>query len=119
VPIRLLLADDNERVRKAICRILATDAEIQLVGEATSFLKTLQLAAELRPDIVVLDLHMTDEQAVPPSKVKSSLADSRLIAISIWRDDASKALADSFGALDLLDKTDLASVLIPAIKLYA
>jgi hypothetical protein len=41
---------------------------------------------------------------------------SRVIAISIWTDEETKALADSYGAVALLDKTKLASDLIPAIR---
>jgi DNA-binding NarL/FixJ family response regulator len=116
VPIKVLLADDNEPVRKAITRLLGSEPEIQLVAETTTFAQTLQLASELRPDVIVMDLHMCDEKNVAPSKVKSSLSGSKIVAISIWNDDESKALASSFGALLLLDKIDLAAELISAIK---
>ncbi len=62
---------------------------------------------------------MTDENDVTPSQIKSSLAGSRLLAISLWNDEETKALADSYGAIALLDKTKLAQKLIPAIKRYA
>jgi DNA-binding NarL/FixJ family response regulator len=116
VPIKVLLADDNEPVRKAIIRLLGSEPEIQLVAETTTFAQTLQLAGELRPDVIVMDLHMGDEKNVTPSHVRSSLSGSKIVAISIWNDDESKALANSLGALLLLDKIDLAAELISAIK---
>ncbi|MGC1187342.1 MAG: hypothetical protein WA871_08105 [Candidatus Acidiferrales bacterium] len=110
------MADDNEPVRNAIRRLLKNDPEIQLLAEAITFRQTMQIAADLRPHVIVMDLHMGDEKNVTPTQVKSALAGSKLVAISIWNDDESKALADNLGALLLLDKIDLAADLIPAIK---
>jgi hypothetical protein len=56
---------------------------------------------------------------VTPAQVKSSLVGSQLLAISIWNDEDAKILADSFGAVTLLDKPKLADELLPAIKHYA
>ena len=117
--ITVLLADDNEMMRKAIANLLKGDPDIQLVAEAASFSQTMQLTDKLHPQIVVMDLHMRDEKDVTPAQIKSSLVGSRLLAISIWNDDEAKALADSFGAVTLLDKPKLADELIPAIKQYA
>lgn len=116
MPIEVLLADDSEPVRKAICRVLKSDDEIELVAEAATFAQTMLLAATLRPHVIVMDLHMRDEVEVTPLQLKSSIGGSRLLAISIWNDAAAKTLADSFGAVTLLDKVNLAVELIPAIK---
>jgi DNA-binding NarL/FixJ family response regulator len=114
VSIRVLLADDHESVRTAVSRLLKSDPEIELVAEAASFVQAVQLTAELQPHVVVIDLHMRDEGHVSPLAIKSTLADAKVLAISIWNDD--KALAHSFGALTLLDKINLAHELIPTIK---
>jgi DNA-binding NarL/FixJ family response regulator len=45
MPIRLVLADDSDVMRPAIVRLLNDEPRIELVGEATSFAETLQLAA--------------------------------------------------------------------------
>jgi DNA-binding NarL/FixJ family response regulator len=116
VSIRVLLADDHESVRTAVSRLLKSDPEIELVAEAASFVQAVQLTAELQPHVVVIDLHMRDEGHVSPLAIKSSLADAKVLAISIWNDDDAKALAHSFGALTLLDKINLAHELIPTIK---
>src|SRR5437588_8082257 len=117
--ISLLLVDDNDMLRKAIAHVLASDPEIQLVAEAVSFAETMRLTYELQPQVILMDLHLRDQKAVTPSQVKSCLAGSRLLAMSIWEDDETKTLAEVFGAVTLLDKTNLATELIPAIKLYA
>jgi hypothetical protein len=66
-----------------------------------------------------MDVHLADENYVPPSELKSSLNGSALLAISIWNDDETKVLADSYGAVEFLDKTNLGYELIPAIKRWA
>ena len=117
--ISVLLADDSEIIRKVIADLLKGDPEIQIVAKATSFSQTMQLAEKLHPQIVVMDLHMGDENDVTPSHIKSCLVGSLLLAISFWNDNETKTLADSFGAVAWLDKTKLTEELIPAIKRYA
>jgi DNA-binding NarL/FixJ family response regulator len=118
MPIRLVLADESDVMRPAIVRVLKEEPLIELVGEATSFAETLQLAAALKPDVLLLDLHMSDEREYPPELVKSQilLHAKCILTMSLWKDDDAKALAESFGAKVLLDKTNLYSELIPAIK---
>jgi two-component system response regulator DevR len=121
VPITVLLSDDKEVIRKSIRILLDSDPEIQLVGEAVNFKQTLQSAIDLRPQVVVMDLHMPDAPSVSPQKIKSvlSMLGSQLVAISFSFDQEALALAQSLGAVLLLDKMVLATELIPAIKAAA
>jgi DNA-binding NarL/FixJ family response regulator len=117
--IRILLADDHEIIRNALGRILNADSAIEVVAVAVSLAQTMELCAGLHPDIVVMDLHMGDEGQLTPEQVRSCFSQSRLIAMSIWKDEETKSLAESFGAVVLLDKSTLGTELIPAIKLCA
>ena len=67
-----------------------------------------------------MDLHMQDEHEYTPELVKSQilLHTKCIVAISLWNDDDTKTLAGSFGAHVLLDKMNLYSELIPAIKQF-
>lgn len=115
-PIKLLLADDSQIIRRGICQLLATDAAIQVVGEAASFGQTIQMAQQLNPHVVLMDLHMPDEREFTPQRVRSNLnRESRLLAMSLRNDQDAQHLAHSFGAAILLDKAELAKVLIPSI----
>lgn len=118
MPITLLLADDTEFMRKGIRRLLESDSEIEIVGEAASFDQTVKMIAALKPQVVVMDLHMPSVSGITPAALKSCLASSgsQLLAISIWDDEDSKALAMTFGSVTLLDKRDLSTELIPAIR---
>jgi DNA-binding NarL/FixJ family response regulator len=114
--IKLLLADDSTVVRRGICQLLSSESQIEVVGQATNFAQTIQLANELNPQVVVMDLHMSDEAQITPQHVRSNLSHvCRLLAMSLWYDDETASLARSFGAAVLLDKSNLAATLIPAI----
>jgi len=118
VPIAVLVADDKEVILRSIRVLLNSDPEIRIVGEAASFQQTLQRASELKPQVVVMDLHMSDDSSVGPQEIKSLLdrLGARLIGMSFWNDENTQALAQSLGAVTLLDKMRLATELIPTIK---
>jgi chemotaxis response regulator CheB len=116
--IKVLLADDSDAMRGVIGKLLNDDPSTELVGEARGFAQTIQLANALKPDVLLMDLHMSDEREYPPESVKVQLSIEAgcVLALSLWNDATTKALAERFGACTLLDKTNLYSELIPAIK---
>jgi CheY-like chemotaxis protein len=116
-PIGVLLAEDAGFVRSAIKRLLEAEPNIKLLGEAADFPQTLHMVEVLKPTVVLMDLHMPGEHEVSPALVRSrvSKAGARLLVMSIWNDDEARALAESYGAVALLDKATIASGLIEAI----
>jgi DNA-binding NarL/FixJ family response regulator len=115
-----VVADDKAAVRLGIIQMLKTDTDLEVAGEATTFAETLELVDSLKPDIVVLDLHMPDEKNYLPESVKLQVLEHAgcILAISVWNDSEAKALAEQFGAKALIDKARLFSDLIPAIKAF-
>jgi DNA-binding NarL/FixJ family response regulator len=111
--IRVLLADDSEMLRKAIRALLAQDASISLVGEATNYSELLKLLNETKPDVTLIDIHMPglSEAASFTNEIRQTC----ILAISFWVDEETEKIAHNFGALQLLDKGQLANSLIPAI----
>ena len=120
MPIRVVVADDKAAVRLGIVQMLKTDTDLEVTGEAATFAETLELVDSLKPDIVVLDLHMPDEKNYLPESVKLQVLERAgcILAISVWNDSDAKALAEQFGAKALIDKARLFSDLIPAIKAF-
>jgi chemotaxis response regulator CheB len=118
--IRVLLADSSDVMRSAILKALKEEPLIQVVGQSTNFAETLELNAELKPDVLLLDPHMHDEREFPPELVKARLLPHAkcVIGISFWNDADVTAFAETYGAVTLLDKTNLYSELIPAIKQF-
>jgi two-component system, NarL family, response regulator NreC len=119
--IGLLLADDSDVVRHAITQMLRSRPEVKVLGEARCFAEVFQKAVDLKPTVVLMDLHMPDEREVNPELVKTGLQNctKHVVAISIWNDEEARAFANSYGASILLDKSTLASELIPTITQYS
>jgi DNA-binding NarL/FixJ family response regulator len=113
----VLVGDDSEIMRRGILRLLKGEPHIQVLGEATSFEQTLQLTSELKPQVVVFSLHMSDHSWFVPSVIKSILSESadRIIAVSAWDHEKAIALAKSYGATVLLTKNSVIDSLIPAV----
>ena len=117
--LNVLLADGHQNMRKAISDLLKGCADMRLVAEASSFREVIDRSSEFHPDVVLMDVHMSDERNVKASDLKTCLVDCQLLAMSLWTDEATKVLATSYGAFMLLDKTKLASELLPSLKLCA
>jgi len=119
--VAVLIADDREILRNAIRKVLDLDPNIRIVGEAENFPQTVTLTRELHPRVVVMDLHMPAPEDFSHRDVKRALDEtgSKLITMSVWHDDASRALAASYGAFTFLDKSNLGQLLIPAIRQLA
>lgn len=118
--IKLLIVDDSDVIRKAIKGLLTEDSSIEILGEAKDFRQAIFMAALLKPDVILLDLHMSDDWAYEAEFIKSQFSNcgSRVLAMSLSseEDEESKKLAEGFGAIAMLDKANLHDVLIPAIK---
>ena len=56
--IRVIIADDHSVVRTALARVLGSEPDIEVVGEAMDGQETMRLAEELAPDVVVMDVGM-------------------------------------------------------------
>jgi hypothetical protein len=89
---KVLIADDSELMRTAIRKMLQEVSNIDVVGEAANFADTMQKIV-----------------------VKSLLVTVRTVAVSFSNDSDSKALAESYGAVTLLDKMKLYNEMVPAI----
>lgn len=117
----LLLADDSELIRKTVKKLLATEPAIKIIGEATTFAEAIQMASELKPDVLLLDLHMPDDRNLDPAYIKSHLlplgSETKIIGISLSGndDDEARDLAASLGARTVLEKARFYEELIPAI----
>jgi two-component system chemotaxis response regulator CheB len=57
-PIRVLVVDDSPFMRRAITRMITTEPGIAIVGQASNGAEAIQLIAELRPDVVTMDIEM-------------------------------------------------------------
>jgi len=109
MPLKVLVADDNEVVRSSIVRMLKENPDVEVVGESINYAQTLELTATLKPDVLLLDLLMPDDGAYAPGEIKQHLLHNAacILAISVWNNDEASQRAENLGAKALLDKANL------------
>ena len=97
--IRVLLADDHALVRQGFRRILEDDPRISVVGEASTGISAVNLAKEIKPDVIVMDLSMPDLGGLEASaEVLKDLPDTKILILSMHSDQAYVRKAFEIGA---------------------
>jgi DNA-binding NarL/FixJ family response regulator len=82
--IRVLVADDHMLVRTGIRHVLESETGFEIVGEAANAAETLSLAAELQPDVVLLDISMPGESGLHlAAQLRRSAAEPRVLMLSM------------------------------------
>ena len=117
-PIRMLLADDSDVIRRVLFDYLQEEPLIEIVGQAKDFTELLEKALALKPRVVLMDLHMRDEYKFKPEFVRSELQASaeHVLAMSLSYDDEAVVLSNSYGASLLLDKSTLITELVRTVE---
>jgi DNA-binding NarL/FixJ family response regulator len=118
--IRILIADDHAVVRQGLRMFLTLDPELEIVGEAYDGRQALQLARDLQPDVVLMDLLMPEMDGIEATAhVRRELPDTEVIALTSVLEDSSVVGAIRAGAVGYLLKDTEADELIRAIKAAA
>lgn len=96
--IRVLLADDHRILREGLRRALA-DQGVDVVGEAADGDEAVELAGELHPDVVLMDVTMPVLDGVEATRrIRQRLPDVRVVMLTMHADDATMARAIRVGA---------------------
>jgi DNA-binding NarL/FixJ family response regulator len=103
--IRLLLIDDFPLVREGIAAALATDPAFEIVGQAGDGRTGLELARELRPDVVLLDLQMPDMGGIMVlDALREQVPGTRVLVLTASENPESLLAAIGAGATGYLTK---------------
>jgi len=120
MPIRILIADDHSVVRQGLRMFLELDAELEIVGEAENGARALEMAHELKPDVVLMDLLMpVMDGLAATTAIRQQLPDTEVIALTSVLEDVSVVGAVKAGAIGYLLKDTQADDLRRAIKAAA
>lgn len=116
-PVRVLIADDQRVVREGLALILGLLPGIDVVGSVCDGDEAIAVAAELHPDIVLMDLRMPGRDGVEATRILGErVPDSKVIVLTTYADDRSVLGALRAGARGYLTKDSGAAEIQDAVR---
>lgn len=115
--IRVMLVDDHEMVRRGLALMLQTFEDFDLVGEATNGAQAVELCAQARPDVVLMDLVMPIMDGVQATRlIRQKHPETRILTLTSFSDQERIEEALKAGALGYLLKDTSIEQLAHAIR---
>lgn len=117
---RVLLVDDEAMVRAGLRLVLETEPDIEVVGEACDGLEAVAAAATLRPDVVLVDVHMPRMDGLAATRaLLAADADLKVVVLTTFNEDAYVQEALRAGASGFLLKVAPPERLVEAVRVAA
>ncbi len=116
-PVRILIADDHALFAEALTIALMMDDEVAVIGLGRDGVETVELAERLRPDVVLMDVHMPLIDGIEATRrIRDRSPGTRIVMLT--SDDSSdvKTSALEAGASAFLTKTCAAAELLEAVR---
>lgn len=115
--VTVLVVDDHEIVRRGITTFLETEAGIEVLGEAENGRQAVTLAAELEPDVILMDLVMPEMNGIEAIReIRSQQSKSQILVLTSFGSDDKIFPAAKAGALGYLLKDTSPEGLAEAIR---
>lgn len=119
-PIRILIADDHEIIRQGIIQICAGEPDLVVVGQASNGEEACELALQLHPDIIILDINMPVMDGVEATRqLMACMPEVGIIILTMHQQDHYAFEAIKAGARAFLLKDADSNALIQAIRTVA
>lgn len=113
----VLLADDHTMFRQGLRQLLELEPDIQVVGEASTGTEAVAAALRLKPDVVIMDVHMPGMNGVEAARqIMSGSSRTRVIMLSMYHQEETVFEAIKAGATGYLLKDADAEELVRAIR---
>lgn len=115
--ISVLVVDDHELVRTGICRMLEDNTEIEVIGQAETGEEAIQIARQLQPDVVLLDVNMPGIGGVETTRrLLQSIPQTHVLAVSGLAEEPYPSLLLKAGAKGYITKGAPLIEMVRAIK---
>lgn len=114
---QILIADDQGLLRAGLRALLSKESDLKVIGEADNGATALNLAQELSPDVILLDISMPDLDGIEATKrLKKILPEAKVLIITVHEDEGLLQEAIRAGAAGYIVKRAVESELIDAIR---
>ncbi|MEE1741691.1 response regulator transcription factor [Streptomyces sp. BE147] len=118
--VRVVLADDQPLVRAALNMVITTTPDVEVVGEAGTGAEAVRLTAELRPDVVVMDIRMPGMDGIEAtSLITGGPTTAQVVVLTTFDDDEYVYGALRAGASGFLVKDMALDGILAAIRVVA
>ena len=115
--IRVLLVDDHTMVRQDTRELLERQDDMEVVGEAGDGQEAMNLALQLLPDVVLMDVRMPGMNGIEATRhIKTQQPQITILALSAYEDTQYVAAARQAGAMGYILKNVQAAELVSAIR---
>jgi NarL family two-component system response regulator LiaR len=116
-PIRILIADDHAIIRVGLRALIATEPDMEVVGEAVDGTDAVHKARALRPDVIVLDLVMPGKDGIQATaEITQEDPDARILVLTSFAEEDKLVPAFKAGAMGYLLKDSAPQDLLQAIR---
>jgi DNA-binding NarL/FixJ family response regulator len=118
--VRILIVDDHAIVRAGLRALLNTEPDFQVVGEALDGRTAVALAAQLTPDVIVIDINMPQMNGIETTKqIMEQLPGARVLILTLHADASYLRQAIEYGAVGYVLKSAIEPQIISAIRTVA
>jgi len=115
--IRILITDDHAVVREGLRTLISTEPGMEVIGEAVDGVEAVQLARDLSPDVILMDMAMPRMGGLEAiRKIKEQCPEIQLLVLTSFSDDETVFPAIKAGALGYLLKNSSPDRLLSAIR---
>jgi PAS domain S-box-containing protein len=115
--LRVMVVDDHEIVREGLASLLGEEADIEVIGEAANGREAVNIASQLKPDVVIMDVAMplmNGDEA--PRQIRGHLPGTRVVALSMYEEDNMIDRMRRAGAESYILKTSPSEELLTAVR---
>jgi DNA-binding NarL/FixJ family response regulator len=118
--VRVVLADDQPLIRSGLRVLIADTPDLDVVGEAGTGAQAVQLARDLRPDVVVMDIRMPDLDGIQATRIITASPEAaRVLVLTTFDDDDYVYAVLRAGASGFLVKDMALDDILTAIRVVA